>query len=128
MHNNINIVAAWGWETNPYADAETARNGGGYSQPEGGCVLEINGDLLSVEVSDTSCGDFGSRVSVEIDAPAAQMRWNVCVGTMDDASIDSPEEIDAIADSVWGVAGLELGDLIRAGLDAARTCARGGAR
>lgn len=83
-------------------DAETARNGGGYSQPEGGCVLEINGDLLSVEVSDTSCGDFGSRVSVEIDAPSAQMRW--------------------------GVAGLELGDLIRAGLDAARTCARGGAR
>lgn len=122
-----NIVSAFGWETNPYANAESANNGGGYSQPEGGCVLEINGDLLSVEVSDTSCGDFGSRIYAEIGAPAAQMRWSVCVGTMDDASIDSSEEIDAVADSIYGVTGLRLDDLIRVGIDAARKCARGGA-
>lgn len=119
----LHIVSAWGWETNPYANAETANNGGGYAQPEGGCVLEVNGDLLTVEVTDTSCGDFGPRISVDIDAPAVQMRWRVNVGTMDDASIDSPDEIDAIADSIWGVTGLELGDLIRTALSAARICA-----
>ena len=119
----FNIISAWGSEPNPYANTDTANNGGGYSQLDGGCIMEINGDLLCVEVADTSCGDFGSRISVDIDAPAVVMRWLANFGSMSDASIDAPEEINAIADSILGVTGLDLFDLVRAALDAARTCA-----
>ncbi len=57
----FNIVSAWGAQTNPHYDPDTANNGGGYWQFSGGIVVDLNGQLVTVEVDDTSCGDFGSR-------------------------------------------------------------------
>lgn len=48
-------------ELNPFASAETAYNGGGYFQPY--TALEAE-DGTRIEVYDTSCGDFGSRIEV----------------------------------------------------------------
>lgn len=43
---NAHMISFWGCETNPYANPDTANNGGGYSQPSGGESL-----LLSKTVS-----------------------------------------------------------------------------
>ena len=58
--NELHIVDIQSEETNPFADPDRADNGGGYSQPD----ISIKfSDGVSVSISDTSCGDFGSRVS-----------------------------------------------------------------
>lgn len=120
---NIKILSAWGWETNPHANPETSDNGGGYSQLFGGCLLAKYKGIVCVEIHDQSCGSFGTRISVDIDAPDAGMRWYANVGDMDDASIDTQEQLDDIVASIWGVVGLDLFDLIDLGLSAAKVCA-----
>lgn len=119
-----NIISAWAEETNPFANSTFANNGGGYSQPYSGYILDMGGrvGLLCVEVEDYSCGDFGTRVNVEIDVPAVQMRWSVCIGTMDDTAIDDPEEVEDVENSILGVTGLGLGDLIALGREVADVC------
>ena len=84
----FNIVSAWGAQTNPHYDPDTANNGGGYWQFSGGIVVDLNGQLVTVEVDDTSCGDFGSRVYFSGSFPTAQwtmrpltprrMSWAFC--------------------------------------------------
>ena len=86
----FHIVSAWGAQTNPHYDPDTANNGGGYWQFSGGIVVDLNGQLVTVEVDDTSCGDFGSRVYFSVTADG--FCWQFFDGTMDDASIDTPEE------------------------------------
>ena len=90
----FNILSAWGWGTNPAYDPDTASNGGGYWQYAGGIVADVNGQLVTVEVDNTSCGDFGSRYYVDVIADG--YHWRFVGGTMADASIDAPEEIDAV--------------------------------
>jgi hypothetical protein len=61
--NELRIVDYRSEETNPYADPDKAHNGGGYSQPN----IDVKfSDGISVSISDTSCGDFGSRISASI--------------------------------------------------------------
>lgn len=67
---------------------------------------------MAVEIDDSSCGDFGSRVSVSIEADAHKWCWTT--GTMDDASIATRAEEDSILASISGVLGLDaLADLVR---------------
>ena len=47
-------------ETNEHYDPEKARNGGGYSQPE--TVITFD-DGRTMIIKDTSCGEFGTRIS-----------------------------------------------------------------
>ena len=44
-------------ETNGFADPATANNGGGYSQPK----IVVRWENWHIEITDLSCGDFGSR-------------------------------------------------------------------
>lgn len=118
----FNIVSAWGFPTNPEYDPDTANNGGGYWQFAGGILADISGHLVTVEVDDTSCGDFGARVYVDVIADG--YHWRYADGSMDNASIDAPEEIDAILASISGVLGVNATDLVSAALDAADLCAR----
>lgn len=118
----FNIVSAWGMPTNPKYDPDTANNGGGYWQFAGGIVVDLNGQLVTVEVDDTSCGDFGSRYYVDVLADG--YHWRFAGGTMADASIDAPEEIDAVLASISGVLGVNAADLMFAALDAADICAQ----
>lgn len=118
----FNIVSAWGLPTNPEYDPDTANNGGGYWQFAGGIVADIFGRLVTVEVDDTSCGDFGSRYFIDVTADG--FRWRFVGGTMDDAPIDSQKEIDDVLASISGVLGVNAADLIFAALDAADICAR----
>lgn len=46
-------------ETNPFYDPETCHNGGGYSQPS--TYAELS-DGTTVDIEDSSCGDFGGRI------------------------------------------------------------------
>lgn len=95
---NIKLDAVWGTPIGAY-NPDTANNGGGYWQFYGGAVFSAeNGQVVIVEVEDTSCGDFGTRILYDIvvqDATNA-LEWHVNVGSMDDASIDSQETIDAV--------------------------------
>lgn len=105
------IMAFWGGESNPFANPETANNGGGYSQPCGGAsVLLEDGEILEVWYEDLSCGDFGTRRRISLDVPG--FSWNVTYGTMDDAAIMSEEEQVAIMTSCSGCLGIDAWDLV----------------
>lgn len=115
------VVSAWGWATNPAYDPDTANNGGGYWQFSGGLVAYLNGRLVTVEVDDTSCGDFGSRCYVGISADG--FCWRFADGTMDAASIDAPEEVADILDSASGALGVDAWALVCEAREAASLCA-----
>lgn len=117
----FNIVSAWGTQTNPHYNPDTANNGGGYWQFSGGIVVDLNGQIVTVEVDDTSCGDFGSRVYFSVTAGFC---WCFSNGTMDDASVDTPEDVLGVLRSISGVLGVDAEALISAALNAANICAR----
>lgn len=117
----FNIISAWGWATNLAYDPDTASNGGGYWQYAGGIVADVNGQLVTVEVDDLSCGDFGSRIFVDVAADG--FRWRVNIGTMADASVDAPDEIDDIYTSISGVLDIDADCLIREAIQSANLCA-----
>lgn len=57
------VVAKNVKQGNPYYNPNLACNGGGYDQPRGDLYV---GDLKIGEFSDDSCGDFGTRWTVEL--------------------------------------------------------------
>ena len=77
-------------ETNPASDPDKANNGGGYSQPH--IVLEFSDGIIA-DILDTSCGEFGSRVSASfsIGSDSWCARW----GSMD-GEINCYSEIPAV--------------------------------
>ncbi len=99
-YTNAMVAVYPGIETNPFAGPEKACNGGGYSQPSGGATFFINGQHITVEINDSSCGDFGSRVYYCVKSK--DHVWNWCEGTMENASIDDPETVSDILDSIAG--------------------------
>lgn len=62
IDDNGNIVAEvlGVVETNPHCDERLSANGGGYSQP----TTVVRWEDYTVSIADTSCGDFGTRISV----------------------------------------------------------------
>jgi hypothetical protein len=121
MEDMFNIVSAWGAQTNLHYNPDTANNGGGYWQYAGGIVADIGGQLVTVEVDDMSCGDFGSRVYFSVTADG--FCWNFSDGTMDGASVDTSEDVLGVLRSISGVLGVDAEALISAALDAANICA-----
>ena len=117
----LSIISAWGWETNPTYTPDFANDGGGYWQFAGGIVVNLNGQLVAVDVDDTSCGDFGSRVYFSVTADG--FCWRFSDGTMDDASIDTSEDVFGVLRSISGVLGVDAEALISAALNAANICA-----
>lgn len=99
--NAISVVSFWG--DAPEYEVAFSNNGGCYYQPHGGALLRIGEQYVVVTVDDTSCGDFGSRVSVSVECDAH--KWAFTFGTMDDASISPDEELE----SIWLSAGAVLG-------------------
>lgn len=96
--NNIKLGAVWGTPIGAY-NPDTANNGGGYWQFYGGAAFfSENGQVVIVEVEDTSCGDFGTRIlyGITVQDDTKTLEWHANVGSMDDASIDSQETIDAV--------------------------------
>ena len=118
---NLRIVSVWGWVTNPAYSPDAANNGGGYWQYTGGIVADVNGQLVTVEVDDSSCGDFGSRIFVDVAADG--FRWRVNIGTMADTSVDATDEIDDIYTSISGVLDIDADCLIREAIQSANLCA-----
>lgn len=56
--NVNNVVADYDHNYNP----DTANNGGNYWQFGGSCTAELTGGtIISAELDDSSCGDFGRR-------------------------------------------------------------------
>lgn len=126
--NNVKLGAVWGTPSGTY-NPDTANNGGGYWQFYGGAVFFAeNGQVVVVDVDDSSCGDFGTRLYYDItvqDATKA-LEWHINTGSMDDASIDSQEIIDAVITAVAKALGVlpddvdnMLGDAYRGANEAA---------
>lgn len=96
---NLKMVSCWGTPTNPMYDCLTANNGGGYWQFCGGAVFAVDdGRHVIIDVDDQSCGDFGTRLwcDITVQDTDTALTWGVNMGSMDDASIDPPEVIDAV--------------------------------
>lgn len=55
------------YEQNRFANAQTCNNGGGYFQPLLLIDATLDGGDWKAIISDTSCGDFGSEVSIDIE-------------------------------------------------------------
>lgn len=102
--NNFDIISAWGGQIGNY-NPNTCSNGGGYWQYGGGIAFNLNGNLVVIEVEDTSCGDFGTRFSVNVTCPTHN--WGFYYGTMEDGEV--PENI---LDSMDGVLGIDSWDAI----------------
>lgn len=106
----LEMISCWGYA--PEYDADRCNNGGSYYQPTGGALFSVDGQPVAVEIDDSSCGDFGSRMFVSIEADVYKWCWTT--GTMDDAGIATRVEEDNILSSISGVLGLDaLSDLVR---------------
>lgn len=106
----LEMISCWGYA--PEYDSALCNNGGSYYQPTGGALFSIGGQPVSVEIDDSSCGEFGSRVYVSIDTGTHNWSWTT--GTMDDAGIAPRAEEDNILASVSGVLGVDAwADLVR---------------
>lgn len=95
---NIKAISCWGEASGNY-DPSTANNGGDYWQFVGGAMFATeDGHHVIIDVDDQSCGDFGTRrwYDITVQDVAAALTWGVNMGSMDDASIDPPEVIDAV--------------------------------
>lgn len=96
--NSVKLDAVWGTPSGAY-NPDTANNGGGYWQFYGGAKFSsANGQIVIIDMQDSSCGDFGTRCQCDITVQNATeaLVWYLNMGTMDDASIDSQEIIDAV--------------------------------
>lgn len=58
----LNLVLVEESQQNPFYDPAKSNNGGGYDQPY--YRYEDSNNKVKVEISDTSCGDFGSRIDI----------------------------------------------------------------
>ncbi len=65
-------------ETNPHCDERLAANGGGYSQP----TTVVRWEDWTVSIADTSCGDFGTRISVNAHQSGSDKELTAYWGSM----------------------------------------------
>ena len=66
MKKEIELVITKKEEQNPGADANKCSNGGGYFQPYLEGLIKFKGKELNFILSDTSCGHFGTRYTLDI--------------------------------------------------------------
>lgn len=84
-----------GEESNPFANPETAGDGGGYFQPSGtGYVVTPTGHILEWSFCDSSIGDFGTRFSFSFRDVFANRDFGFSFGSADDVRIVDDEEFE----------------------------------
>ena len=65
-------------ETNPHCDDRLAANGGGHSHP----TTVVRWEDWTVSIADTSCRDFGTRISVNAHQSGSDKEVNAYWGSM----------------------------------------------
>lgn len=81
-----------GEESNPFANPETAGDGGGYFQPSGtGYVVTPTGHILEWSFCDSSIGDFGTRYWISFHDVVTHRDFGFGFGTADDSRLDEDE-------------------------------------
>ena len=65
-------------ETNPHYDERLSANGGGYSQP----TTVMRWEDWDVSIEDTSCGDFGTRISAIAKQTGSDRKLTAYWGSM----------------------------------------------
>lgn len=73
MKNYINITGVK--ELNSFVDVNKANNGGGYSQPQITYSGYFNNRSIIVVITDTSCGEFGTRYNVNVEYKNKQYHY-----------------------------------------------------
>lgn len=107
----MKIVSVYGKNVNSAYSSATCNNGGGYWQPCGVALISLDdGELVTVEFDDLSCGDFGRRESFSVEVDGFRWCWNY--SNMDGEYSDTYSEIDAIIDSIGGVLHCDPDDII----------------
>lgn len=110
----MKLESFWGRPMNPFYDPDKANDGGGYWQFEGGALyITEAGRPVTVEVWDSSCGEFGTRLGVVIQMP--RRRWATDWGTMDSEipGDDVPDQsVLSSAAGSMGVSDEDLGQII----------------
>lgn len=111
----MRILSFWGWESNPFANPELANNGGGYSQPEGGALVELsNGSIAVVDYFDHNCGDFGRDAHVSVELLDGRS-WGLSFGN------NSAEDFGEVAPSFRHATGEDLAEVTDLVIDAVLT-------
>ena len=122
INTSLNIVSVAAENVNASYNERTCVDGGGYWQPCGTVLMELeDGALVSVECDNTSCGDFGYRKYYEITADGFKWRWHE--SNMDDAADTSLEEINEILDSIESILNVDAVGLLDVAIDAIHTVA-----
>ena len=116
---NTKIITFWGGESNPFANPDLANNGGGYSQPEGGALVELpNGSMAVVDYFDHDCGDFGRDAHVSVELLDGHS-WGFSFGS------NSDNDFDEVAPSFYHWTGCDLAEVADMVIDAALTAMEG---
>lgn len=101
----MKVLSFWGWESNLFANPDLASNGGGYSQPEGGALVELSdGSIAAVDYFDHNCGDFGRDAHVTVELLDGSS-WGFSFGS------NSDNDFDEVAPSFRHATGEDLGSL-----------------
>ena len=112
----MKIVSVYGENVNSAYSPATCNNGGGCWQPCGIALISLdNGQLVTVEFEDSSCGDFGRRESFSVEVDGFKWGWNYS---------DTDSEINAIIDSISGVLRCDPDDIINLAAHAINIAAR----
>lgn len=110
----MKVLSFWGYESNPFANSNLAANGGGYSQPEGGAVVELsNGSMAVVDYFDHNCGDFGRDAHVSVAVSGRS--WSFEFGS------NSANDYGEVAPSFFAATGEDLDDVAALAIDAVLT-------
>ena len=119
----MKIISVYGENVNRFYSLATCNNGGGYWQPSGVALISLdNGQLVTVEFDDSSCGDFGRRESFSVEVDGFRWGWNY--SDMDEEYSNTDSEINAIIDSIGGVLRCDPDDIINLAAHAINIAAR----
>lgn len=119
----MKILSVYGENVNSFYSPATCNNGGGYWQPCGVALISLdNGQLVTVEFNDSSCGDFGRRESFSVEVDGFKWGWNY--SNIDGEYSNTDREINAILDSISGVLRCDPDDIINLAAHAINIAAR----
>lgn len=89
--NNFHFFEVEASESNPYANGDTAANGGGYYQPRGKGYVATRGGVLQFDFIDDSIGDFGTRYDIWFRDVITGREYDYRFGTADSHSLEDDE-------------------------------------